>query len=97
MNQETFDKFSIIQVSTSYPILRIYTKLKNAKPLVHMSNAGPVVVSMNAGTCHLVAFLQLASANLADNSIINLDLGVVAKHNYHLLDYPLKRLKRFAF
>jgi hypothetical protein len=97
MNQETFDRFSIIRVSSLYPILRIYTKLKNAKPLVHMGNAGPVVVSMNAGARHLVKFLQLASANLADNSIFNLDLGVVAKHNYHPLDDPLKRLKRFAF
>jgi hypothetical protein len=62
-----------------------------------MSNAGPVVVSMNAGACNLVKFLQLAAANLADNSVFNLDLGVVAKHNYHSSDDPLKRLKPFAF
>jgi hypothetical protein len=62
-----------------------------------MSNAGPVVVSMNAGARHLVKFFQLTPANLADNSIFNLDLGVVAKHNYHPSDDPLKRLKRFAF
>ena len=97
MNRERFDIFSIIRVFSFYPILRIYTKLKNALQLVQMSNAGPVVVSMNAGTRHLVKFLQLAAANLADNSVFNLDLGVVAKHNYHPSDDLLKRLKRFAF
>jgi|WetSurSiteA1Bulk_404760.scaffolds.fasta_scaffold07436_2 hypothetical protein len=91
------DIFSITRVFPFYPILRISTKLKNAEPLVHMSNAGPVVVSMNAGARYLVKFLQLAAANLADNSIFNLYLGVVAKHNYHPSSDPLKRLKRFAF
>jgi len=91
------DIFSITRVFPFYPILRISTKLKNAEPLVHMSNAGPVVVSMNAGARYLVKFLQLAAANLAHNSIFNLYLGVVAKHNYHPSSDPLKRLKRFAF
>ncbi len=96
MKQERFEIFSITRVFSFYLIPRIYT-LKNSVQLVHMSNAGPVVVSMNAGARHLIKFLQLAAANLADNSVFNLDLGVVAKHNYHPSDDLLKRLKRFAF
>ncbi len=51
--------------------------------LIDMADTGPVVVSEDSSACHLVELLQLKAAYLADLAVINLDLGIVAKDNYH--------------
>ena len=58
--------------------------------LVHMRYARPVVVPQDARTCDLIEFLQLRAADLAELTILHLDLGVVAKQRYHrVLHDPL--------
>jgi hypothetical protein len=46
-----------------------------------------VVVPVNPCACHLVELLQLQVSDLADYTVFDLNLGVVAQHHYH----PLKR------
>jgi hypothetical protein len=50
-----------------------------------------MVVSVNTGSGYLVELLQLSPANLADNSVFNLDLGIVTKHSYHLSKGPFEK------
>jgi hypothetical protein len=44
-----------------------------------------VIVSVNPCAGHLVELLQLQAADLADYTIFDLDLGVVAQDYYHSL------------
>jgi hypothetical protein len=46
--------------------------------LVHVSHACPVIVPMNPCAGHLIELLQLQAADLADYTVFDLDLGVVA-------------------
>lgn len=52
---------------------------------IYMRDAGPVVVAEDRCACHLIILLKLASADLADLPIWDLDLRVVAEDRHHLL------------
>ncbi len=51
---------------------------------VDVAHAGPVVIPEDPGACYLVELLQLEAAYLTDLAVLDLDLGVVAKYNYHM-------------
>jgi hypothetical protein len=54
-----------------------------ANVLINMAYTGPVVIPEDPGACHLIELLQLKAAYLADLAVLDLDLGIIAKHNYH--------------
>ncbi len=49
-----------------------------------MAHTGPMVIPEDPGACYLVELLQLEAAYLADLAVFDLNLAVVADHNYHL-------------
>jgi hypothetical protein len=50
-----------------------------------------MIVSVNSSAGHLVKFLQFTTTNLACNTILKLDLGVIAQHYYHPTKGPLEK------
>lgn len=51
---------------------------------VDVAHTCPVVIPKDPCACYLIELLQLEAAYLTDLAIIDFDLGVVAKDNYHL-------------
>ena len=54
---------------------------------IHVVHANPVIVAVNPRARDLVELFQLASADLADLPIWNLDLGIVTENYNHSPDF----------
>lgn len=52
--------------------------------LIDVADTDPVIISEYPGACYLVKLLKLKAAYLADLAVLDLDLGVVTKYDYHL-------------
>lgn len=50
---------------------------------IGVAHTDPVIVAENPCACDLVELLQLAAADLTDLAVRDLDLSIIAQHNYH--------------